>query len=106
MSKLIRLDLIPASILERQVTPGGLVEERDVFLAYKEQAESFPRRKWSCYTLGSVVGRAPKSTVFQFESEKETVEILASERLSSGIYEWTIIVENLTENMFLGGGGR
>jgi hypothetical protein len=40
--------------------------------------------------------------VFQYESEKETVEFLASERLSSGIYQWTIVIENLTENMFVG----
>jgi hypothetical protein len=102
LSKLIRLDLIPASILERQVASGGLVEESDINLAYKEQAKQAEKKIELLYSRSSRRWKGSKSAVFQFESEKETVEFLSSERLSSGVYQWTIIVENLTENMFLG----
>lgn len=102
LSKLIRLDLIPASILERQVASGGLVEERDIFLAYKEQAKQAEKKMELLHSRSCRRWKGSKSSVFQYESEKETVEFLASERLSSGIYEWTIVVENLTENMFVG----
>ena len=103
MSKLIRLDLIPASILERQVAVGGLVEERDVFLAYKEQAKQAEKKMELLHSRSCRRWKGSKSSVFEYESEKdETVKFLSSERLSSGIYQWTIVVENLTENMFLG----
>ena len=102
LSKLIRLDLIPASILERQVAVGGLVEERDVFLAYKEQAKQAEKNMELLHSRSCRRWKGSKSSVFQYESEKETVEFLSSERLSSGIYQWTIVVETLTENMFLG----
>mmetsp|Transcript_8918 Transcript_8918/g.14858 ORF Transcript_8918/g.14858 Transcript_8918/m.14858 type:complete len:424 (-) Transcript_8918:22-1293(-) len=98
----IRLDLIPASYLERTVTPGGLVEEREINLAYKEQAKTAEKQLELLHCRSARRWKGSKSVVFQYESEKETVDFLQSERLSSGVYKWIMIVESLTENMFLG----
>jgi hypothetical protein len=46
------------------------------------------------------------STLLELDWEKSDNFFLASERLSSGIYQWTIRVENQDGNVFLGLGER
>jgi hypothetical protein len=102
LASLIRLDLIPASVLERQVTPGGLMEERDINVAYREQAKLAEKSMDLLSCRSARRWKGSKSVVFQYEVNKETVDFLQSERLSRGIFKWTMVVESLTENMFLG----
>jgi hypothetical protein len=98
----IRLDLIPASILERQVAPGGLVEESAVFEAYKEQAKAAEKKLDLLDCRSARRWKGSKSVLFEYDLNKDTVDLLASERLSTGVWEWKLVVEGGSETMFLG----
>ena len=102
LSKHIRLELIPASILERHVFPSGLVEEKAIFGAYKEQAKSAEKNMDLLQSRSARRWKGTKSVIFQHESDGETVDFLQSDRLTSGCHQWIIEVETCTENMFLG----
>lgn len=102
LSKHIQLDLIPASILERYVFPSGLVEERGVFEAYKEQAKLAEMNMDLLQSRSARRWKGSKSVIFQHDPEGDTVDFLQSTRLTSGCHRWIIEVESCSENMFLG----
>lgn len=102
LSKHIRLDLIPASILERHVFPSGLVETEAIFEAYKEQAKIAEMNMDLLQSRSARRWKGSKSIMFQHDPNNETVDFLQSTRLASGCHQWIIEVESCSENMFLG----
>jgi BTB/POZ domain len=103
LSSNLRLDLIPASILEKQVASVNWINERDIFMAYREQAKQAEQKMELLNKRSARRWKGSKTTLFQYDpSDHETVEFLASERLSSGVYSWKLVIESLSENMFLG----
>jgi hypothetical protein len=87
----LSLSLISPSDLSTIVSSSGLVTDRQLLDAYKEQALSLAKQSSIYYKKQrfSDVRKSCEDVVFDCASEAEIVEVVDCPALSSGIHQWS-----------------